>query len=225
MFKGGSSFTETTQALVSISTRLVQPGTRDHRNASRMKRQKEEKTGVTSNGAQENSTAGNSDALQAIPERDSELIASAKGGRPTKYEPEAVERLLSALADGLTQKQACIASGICENTLAAWREKHPELEEQLMQAREQSRRKALAGIRAAGEGAKGDWRALAEFLRLSFQADYRKDANVNVNASSTVQQGVVCDEATRKRLIELREQLRAPVPSIEVGKKVEAHGP
>jgi hypothetical protein len=32
-------------------------------------------------------------------------------GRPTKYEPETVDRLLAALADGLTQKQACIASG------------------------------------------------------------------------------------------------------------------
>ena len=42
----------------------------------------------------------------------SALIAiTNKGGRPTKYEPEAVDRLLAALADGLTQKQAFIASG------------------------------------------------------------------------------------------------------------------
>jgi hypothetical protein len=31
---------------------------------------------------------------------------------------------------------------------------------------------------------------------------------VNVNASSTVQQPLICDEATRKKLIELREELR-----------------
>jgi hypothetical protein len=50
----------------------------------------------------------------------SALIATSnKGGRPTKYGPETVDRLLAALTDGLTQKQACIASGICENTLAA----------------------------------------------------------------------------------------------------------
>ena len=65
-------------------------------------------------------------------------------GRPTKYEPETVDRLLSALTDGLTQKQACIASGICENTLAVWREKYPELEPRLQQAREQARQKADA---------------------------------------------------------------------------------
>ena len=58
---------------------------------------------------------------------DSAIIATENGrpGRPTKYERETVDRLIAALADGLTQKQACIASGICENTLANWREQHP----------------------------------------------------------------------------------------------------
>lgn len=202
------------QALVPVSTRLVQPGTRDYRKVSRMKRQKEDKTGGISNGALENATAANSGALRAISEGNSDIVASEnRAGRPTKYEPETVERLLTGIADGLTQKQACIASGICENTLAAWREKHPELEERLTQAREQARQKALAGIRAAGEGAKGDWRALAEFLRLSFQADYRRDASVNVSAAATVQRtDITCDEETRKKLIELREKIQAPVP-------------
>ena len=133
--------------------------------------------------------------------------ASNKGGRPTKYGPETVDRLLAALADGLTQKQACIASGICENTLAAWREKHPELEPRLAQAREQARQKALAGIKAAGEA--GDWRALEAFLRLSFPSDYRK-ADTQVNVTATAQQGqVVCTEEQRQRLIALRERLLA----------------
>ena len=156
------------------------------------------KTGLISNGSLQNATTANSDALQAIPVENFDIVASDnRAGRPTKYEPERVERLLTAIADGLTQKQACLASGICENTLSNWREEYPELEEQLTQAREQARQKALAGIRAAGEGVKGDWRALEAFLRLSFQGDYRKDANVNINASSTVQQGVICDEAAR----------------------------
>src|SRR5215471_21806321 len=132
----------------------------------------------------------------------SALIATSnKGGRPTKYGPETVEPLLVALSDGLTQKQACIASGICENTLASWREKHPELEPRLAQAREQARQKALAGIKAAGEA--GDWRALEAFLRLSFPGDYRRDANINVTATANTQQAaVVCTEEQRKRLIE-----------------------
>ena len=136
------------------------------------------------------------------------IVTPNKAGRPTKYGPETVDRLLAALADGLTQKQACIASGICENTLASWREKHPELEARLAQAREIARRKALAGIKAAGEA--GDWRALEAFLRMSFPADYRRDANINVSATATAQQaGVVCTEEQRQRLLALRERLVA----------------
>jgi hypothetical protein len=150
--------------------------------------------------------------LRVIPEGDSDIVASGnRAGRPTKYEPGTVDRLLAALADGLTQKQACIASGICENTLAAWREKHPELEKQLTQAREQARQKALAGIKAAGVA--GDWGAWEAFLRLSFQSDYRRDGTISVNATATTQQAaIVCDEQTRQKLIKLREQLQAPVP-------------
>jgi hypothetical protein len=76
----------------------------------------------------------------------------------------------------------------------------------MAEAREQARQKALARIKAAGEA--GDWRASEAFLRMSFPADYRRDASVNVNAIATAQQaGIVCDEATRERLIALREKL------------------
>ena len=76
----------------------------------------------------------------------------------------------------------------------------------MAEAREQARQKALAGIKAAGEA--GDWRAWEAFLRMSFPADYRRDASVNVNAIATAQQaGIVCDEATRQRLIALRERI------------------
>src|ERR1700736_3490905 len=90
-------------------------------------------------------------------DKDFAIVATNKAGRPTKYEPETVDRLLAILADGLTQKQACVVSGICESTLAAWREKHPEFESRLGQAREMARQKALSCIKRAGEA--GDWRA------------------------------------------------------------------
>jgi hypothetical protein len=126
-------------------------------------------------------------------------------GRPSKYEPETVERLLGALADGLTQKQACLAAGIGETTLGTWREKYPELETRMSEARENARRKALAGIKAAGEA--GDWRAWESFLRMSFAADYRKESNTSVEVNQTVQQAVVCNEKRRAELIEQRRRL------------------
>jgi hypothetical protein len=141
---------------------------------------------------------------------DSAITACDKGrlGRPTKYEPKTVDRLLAALADGLTIKQGCLAAGIGQSTLSDWLERHPELEAQLVEARETARRKALAGIRAAGEA--GDWRALEAFLRMSFPADYRRDASISVSATASAQQaGVVCTEEQRQRLLELRERLLA----------------
>jgi replicative superfamily II helicase len=140
-------------------------------------------------------------------DNNTQLAVSAvnKGGRPSKYKPETVDRLLAAIADGLTLKQASAASSISENTLYAWRERHPELEPRLQQAREQARQKALAGIKAAGEAS--DWRALEAFLRMSFQADYRQGAAVNVTATATAQSAAICTEEQRKKLIEMREKL------------------
>jgi len=110
---------------------------------------------------------------------------------------------LANLADGLTIKQACLACSISESTLSDWRERYADLEARLTEAREQARRKALANIKAAGNN--GDWRASEAFLRMSFAADYRKDASINVRASATAQQGVVITAEDRKRL---QERLR-----------------
>ena len=104
----------------------------------------------------------------------SALVETRKAGRPSKFKPELVAKLLAAIADGLNIKQACMAVGIGETTLHSWA-KHPELEQQLEEARERCRAKALARIKAAGEA--GDWRASEAFLRMSFPADYRRDAS------------------------------------------------
>jgi hypothetical protein len=133
-----------------------------------------------------------------------------KAGRPTKYNGETIQRLLGGLADGLPIKSACIIAGISVSTLADWREKYPELEEGMTEAREVARQKMLQRIKRAAED---DWRAAAEWLRLTFPADYRRPAsNTSVEVNTAVQTGIVCDEATRKRLIELREQIGAPIP-------------
>jgi hypothetical protein len=50
---------------------------------------------------------------------------------------------------------------------------------------------------------------LEVFLRLSFHQDYRRDSNINVTATATTQQALVFDEATRRRLIELRQKILA----------------
>jgi hypothetical protein len=163
--------------------------------------------------------------LTALPEPVSAVLEPVqdKGGRPSKYQPETVERLLSALADGLTIAQACRAAGIGETTLGRWKTEHPELEPQLNEARETARRNALAVIKKAGES--GDWRASAEFLKLSFP-EHRQGNHINVNATANAQGGpvVISDEKRRK----LQEQFakwqeeRAAAEEAEIERRVQA---
>ena len=130
-----------------------------------------------------------------------------KAGRPELYKTETAERLLAALRAGLTHKQACLACGISQSTLANWREQFPDLESRMEAAREEARQKALEGIKAAGQK---DWRALAEWLKLTFP-EHRQSSNINVSATAHAQQatGVVITEEQRQRLIALRERLLA----------------
>ena len=117
--------------------------------------------------------------------------------------PATVEKLLAALSAGLTHKQACLACGISQSTLIDWRERYPDLDARMEAAREVARQTALEGIKTAGEK---DWRALAEWLKLTFP-EHRPGNNINISATATAPQAVVCDEATRERLIALREKI------------------
>jgi hypothetical protein len=127
-----------------------------------------------------------------------------KSGRPTKFSEETIERLCSAVADGMPIKGACIVAGIGVTTLNEWRDRYPDLVKQLADARECARLKALQAIRAAADK---DWRASAEWLRLTFPADYRgRGAKVEVSATATVST-VFIPEEERQRIIERRRQL------------------
>jgi len=123
-------------------------------------------------------------------------------GRPTKFNEEVVARLCSALADGSPIKGACIVAGIGVTTLSEWRASHPELEARMSEAREHARQKALSSIKAAGER---DWRANAEWLRLTFPADYRgSGAKIEVSESATANAPILTIEQQR----ELQERRR-----------------
>ena len=133
-----------------------------------------------------------------------------KAGRPTKYEPKTIERLCTGLADGLPIKSACIIAGISVSTLADWREKYSELEERIAEAREAARHKMLQRIKRAADD---DWRAAAEWLRLTFPSDYRRQSNTSVEVNTSVQTAIVCSEERRQELVKQRERLLAFEPS------------
>ena len=68
-------------------------------------------------------------------------------------------------------------------------------------AREEARQTALEGIKAAGEK---DWRALAEWLKLTFP-EHRSGHSINVNATASAQQATVVVTEEKRR--ELQEKL------------------
>jgi hypothetical protein len=120
-------------------------------------------------------------------------------GRPTKYNEETIARLCEALADGMPIKAACVIAGIGVTTLNEWRDKYPEIEERMSQARERYREKALQTIKKAI--ANDDWRAAVAALKLAFP-EYRDRAQVDVQVGVAV----VLPEAERVKLIERRDR-------------------
>ena len=124
-------------------------------------------------------------------------------GRPTKYNEETIARLCEALADGMPIKAACIVAGIGVTTLAEWRDKYPEIEERMNQARECYREKALQTIKKAIDN--DDWRAAQAALKLIFP-EYRESTKIDVNAIACASSGVVITEAERQKLLERHER-------------------
>ena len=116
-------------------------------------------------------------------------------GRPTKFNDETIGRLCTALSDGMPIKGACVVAGIGVTTLAEWRASQPDLEARMSEAREHARQKALQAIKGAGER---DWRAHAEWLRLTFPADYRLANKIEVSASANAATVIITEERQRE---------------------------
>jgi hypothetical protein len=136
-------------------------------------------------------------------------------GRPTKFNDETIGRLCTALSDGMPIKGACVVAGIGVTTLAEWRASQPDLEERMSEARERARQKALQAIKGAGEK---DWRTHAEWLRLSFPADYRGSANkIEVSASANAATVIITEERQRELQERRAKALEATAGSPQPG--------
>ncbi|HTV42913.1 MAG TPA: hypothetical protein VMF08_20280 [Candidatus Sulfotelmatobacter sp.] len=85
-----------------------------------------------------------------------------KGGRPTKFTPELVKRILKCVERGMPLSLACEAAGIEFCTLQVYRKKHPGFAVRIKKAAAKGAEKRLAKIVAASNS--GDWRAAAWLL-------------------------------------------------------------
>jgi hypothetical protein len=106
-----------------------------------------------------------------VPLTGSLYARTGRTGPPSKYTPATIKKLLDALADGMTQKSACVVAGISESTIHEWKRALPELQQRMDEAREKARHKMLKIVKDA---APKDWRAAAEYLKLVHAEDYRR---------------------------------------------------
>ncbi len=124
-------------------------------------------------------------------------------GRPTKYNEKTIGRLCEALAYGMPIKAACVAASIGVTTLQEWRERYPEIEERMEQAREQLREKALQTIKTAFQS--GEWRAAVAALKLVFP-EYRESSKIDVYATACASGGSILTAADHEKLLDRWEK-------------------
>jgi hypothetical protein len=108
------------------------------------------------------------------------------------------------MGDGMPIRGACVVAGIGVTTLKEWRERYPDLEERIADACENARLRALQAIKTAGEK---DWRAWAEWLKLTHPTDYRgSGGKIQVSALASASGPIMTEERLRE-LQEVRRKL------------------
>ncbi len=95
----------------------------------------------------------NTTALPTVPRR---------AGRPTKFTPETVERILRCVERGMPLTLAASAAGVAFQSLCSYRNRHPRFDAAILEAIALGVEKRLKKIEAASE--QGDWRASAWLL-------------------------------------------------------------
>ena len=97
-------------------------------------------------------------------------------GRPTKYLPETVDRLIRAISVGTPLVHACKFAGISEDTLANWRKSYSDFSDAIKNAEGQAVVGWLAKIEVAA--ATGNWQAAAWKLERRYPADFGRREHI-----------------------------------------------
>lgn len=97
-------------------------------------------------------------------------------GRPTKYAPEVVAKIMQAIDMGATQELAAGYGGISTDTFHQWRDRYPDFAAKLRESEGRAAVKWLAKIEAA---ATDDWKAAAWKLERRHPHAYGKTVQEN----------------------------------------------
>ena len=117
--------------------------------------------------------------------------------RPDKYTPERVERIITAIRMGATQRLAAAYAGVDDDTVIRWRKRHAEFADAFKTAEGEASVGWLRKIEEAADG--GAWQAAAWKLERRYPDEYGRHnvsvtganggpVNVNVNLDAAREQ-------------------------------------
>lgn len=115
-------------------------------------------------------------------------------GRKSKYVPEIVEPLLDAIADGMTDEDACSVAGLSQTQFYHWKNTKPEFANRVTRARP---RGWLTHLRTIKRAAQDDWKAAADLLDRT-RSPYRKSQETIVTGPDGAPLEIVVTRRTRK---------------------------
>jgi len=92
-------------------------------------------------------------------------------GRPPKYTPYRVQRILAALEQGNPRSAAAQAGGIHRGTLAEWIEQYPAFAGAVSQAEAKAAMRMLTHV---ADAAPKDWHAAAWWLERRYPSDWAR---------------------------------------------------
>lgn len=96
------------------------------------------------------------------------------GGRPTRYNPDRVAKILQAIRVGATQRAAAAYAGIDDTTLIRWKHKYASFATSINEAEGAAMVGWLAKIEAAAN--EGAWQAAAWKLERRYPHEYGRSA-------------------------------------------------
>jgi len=105
----------------------------------------------------------------------------AKPGRPTKYVPETIEKIVNAIAVGSPFSHACNYAGITFETFNEWRKQYSEFSEKVKEAEGKAVIGWLARIEQAAKD--GNWTAAAWKLERRYPHDFGRRDRMPVDVS------------------------------------------
>lgn len=105
--------------------------------------------------------------------------------RKTKATPKTIEIILTAIADGLTQREASILAGISEDTLSLWKKKDSDFSEQIRQKEIECKLYHIKNIKKASEKS---WTASAWWLERKYKDEFSRNSKLDLQVNETLDQ-------------------------------------